>query len=328
MKAITYSQYGPPDVLQLAEAPKPIPADDEILVRVRAVSVNRSDWERLTGKPLYARFGGLLRPGNSILGSDVAGTVEAVGKNHTQFKPGDEIFGEMAGYCGGFAEYVCTRGKIWTLKPAGLTFEQAAAIPQAGVIALQGLRDKIQPGQSVLINGAGGGAGSFAIQLAKLYGAEVSGVDNTGKLDFMRSLGADHVIDYTHEDFTRNGRQYDLVLDLIADRSASACAGALKSGGSYFLVGGSNTTLLQFLFLGPWIRRSSGKQVGFLMVQRNREDLQRITELCASGKIIVPIDRQYPLSEVPEALLYLGEGHAKGKIVIAMDIGQQNRSRE
>ena len=319
MKAIIYSRYGTPDVLQLAEVQKPIPADDEILVKVRSVSVNRSDWERLTGKPLYARFGGLLRPGNPILGSDVAGTVEAVGKNHTQFKPGDEVFGEMAGYCGGFAEYVCTRGKIWALKPAGLTFEQAAAIPQAGVIALQGLRDKVQPGQSVLINGAGGGAGSFAIQLGKLFGAEVTGVDNAGKLDFMRSLGADRVIDYTREDFTQNGRQYDLVLDLIADRSASACARALKSGGHYFAVGGSNTTLLQFLLFGPWIKRTSGRQIGLLMVQRNREDLQLITELCASGKIIVPIDKQYPLSEAPDALRYLGEGRAKGKIVITVE---------
>lgn len=324
MKAITYSRYGPPDGLQLTEVPQPVPADDEILVKVRSVSVNRSDWETLTGKPLYARLGGLLKPGNPILGSDVAGTVEAAGKTHTPFKPGDEVFGEMAGYCGGFAEYVCTRGKIWALKPAGLTFEQAAAIPQAGIIALQGLRDRVQPGHSVLINGAGGGAGSFAIQLAKLYGAEVTGVDNSGKLDFMRSLGADHVIDYGQEDFTRNGRKYDLVLDLIAYRSAFACARALKPDGSYYAVGGSVATILQFLLFGRWIKRASGRRVSLLMVQRNREDLEFITDLCASGKIIVPIDRQYPLREVPEALRYLGEGRAQGKIVIT--VGQDDET--
>ena len=324
MKAITYSRYGPPDGLQLTEVPQPVPADDEILVKVRSVSVNRSDWETLTGKPLYARLGGLLKPGNPILGSDVAGTVEAAGKTHTPFKPGDEVFGEMAGYCGGFAEYVCTRGKIWALKPAGLTFEQAAAIPQAGIIALQGLRDRVQPGHSVLINGAGGGAGSFAIQLAKLYGAEVTGVDNSGKLDFMRSLGTDHVIDYAQEDFTRNGRKYDLVLDLITYRSAFACARALKPDGSYYAVGGSVATILQFLLFGRWIKRTSGRQVTLLMVQRNREDLEFITDLCASGKIIVPIDRQYPLREVPEALRYLGEGRAQGKIVIT--VGQDDET--
>lgn len=323
MKAITYARYGPPDVLQLTEVQKPIPADDEILVKVRSVSINRSDWESLVGKPLYARIGGLLKPGNPILGSDVAGTVEAVGSNHTQFKPGDEVLGEMAGYCGGFAEYVCTRGNAWTLKPAGLTFDQAAAIPQAGVIALQGLRDKVQPGQSVLINGAGGGAGAFAIQLAKLYGAEVTGVDNAGKLDFMRALGADHVIDYAREDFTRNGRQYDLILDLIAHRSVFVCARALKSNGRYYVVGGSVATMFQFLIFGYWMRKTSSRQVGLLMVQRNREDLQFITEMCASGKVTVPIDRRYPLSEVPEALRYLGEGRAKGKIVITIEQGSK-----
>lgn len=316
MKAITYTRYGSPDVLRLTEVQKPVPANDEILVKVQAVSVNRSDWEALTGKPLYARMGGLLKPRNPILGSDVAGRVETAGRNHTQFKEGDEVFGEMAGYCGGFAEYVCTRGRIWALKPASLTWEQAAAIPQAGVIALQGLRDKVPAGQSVLINGAGGGAGSFAIQLAKLYGAEVTGVDNTGKLDFMRSLGADHVIDHTQQDFTRISKQYDLILDLIAYRSAFAYARALKPYGSYSAVGGSVATFLQFLLFGPWIRKTSGKKMGLLMVQRNREDLEFVTALCVAGKITVPIDKHYAFSEVPEALRYLGEGRAKGKVVI------------
>lgn len=321
MKAIVYYKYGSPDVLKLVEVDKPTPADDEILVKVHAVSVNRSDWEGLTGRPLYARMGGLRKPGNPVLGSDVAGRVEMVGKNNDQFKSGDEVFGEMGDYHSGFAEYVCTRGKIWALKPADLTFEEAAAIPQAGVIALQGIRDKAQaqPGQKILINGGGGGAGTFAIQLAKRYGAEVTGVDNTEKLDFMRSLGADHVIDYTREDFTRNGKRYDFILDLIAYRSAFAYARALQPDGSYYAVGGSVATFLQFLLFGPWIKRSSGKKVRLLAVQRNRKDLEYITELCVSGKVKPVIDKQYPLSEVPEALRYLGEGHAKGKIVITVE---------
>ena len=320
MKAIVYYNYGSPDVLKMQEVEKPVPTDDEILVKVHAISLNRSDWEGLIGKPLYARLGGLRKPAGPILGSDVSGRVEMVGKDNTQFNPGDEIFGEMENYRGGFAEYVCTRGKAWALKPANMSFEGAAAIPQAGVIALQGIRDKaqIQPGQNVLINGAGGGSGMFAIQLAKLYGAEVTGVDNTEKLDFMRSLGADHVIDYTREDFTKNGKQYDFILDLIAYRSAFAYARALKPNGSYYAVGGSVATFLQFFLFGPWIRRTSGKHVRLLAVQRNRKDLESITELCVSGKIVPVIDKLYPLSDVPEALRYLGEGHAKGKVVITV----------
>jgi NADPH:quinone reductase-like Zn-dependent oxidoreductase len=321
MKAIVYHEYGSPDVLKLEEVEKPVPGDDEILVKVHAVSVNRSDWEALVGKPLYARVGGLRKPSNKILGSDVAGTVEWVGKDNKEFQLGDSVFGEMAEYHGGFAEYVCTRGSAWALKPTGMTFEEAAAIPQAGVIALQGIRDKgqVQPGQKVLINGAGGGAGSFAVQLAKLYGADVTGVDNTGKLDFMRSLGADHVIDYTKEDFTKNGKQYDFILDLIAYRTAFAYARALKLNASYYAIGGSVSTFLQFLLFGPWLRRTSGKKVRILMVQRNRKDLEAITELCESGRVRLVIDKVYPLSQVPEALRYLGEGHAKGKIVITVE---------
>ena len=321
MKAIVYHEYGSPDVLKLEEVEKPTPRDDQILVKVRAVSVNRSDWEGLIGKPLYARVGGLQKPSNKILGSDVAGIVEWVGKDNKEFQPGDEVFGEMEDYHGGFAEYVCTRGKIWALKPASMSFEQAAAIPQAGVIALQGIRDKgqIQPGQKVLVNGAGGGAGSLALQLAKNSGAEVTGVDNTGKLDFMRSLGADHVIDFTREDFTKNRKQYDFILDLIAYRSAFAYARALRPNGSYYAVGGSVPTFLQFLLFGPWIRRSFSKKVRLLMVQRNRKDLETITELCESGKVKLNIDRQYPLSQVPEALRYFGEERTKGKVVITLE---------
>src|SRR6266849_4721163 len=288
MKAIVYERYGPPEALHLSEIAKPTPKDDEVLIEVQAVSVNRSDWEILTGTPLYARFGGLLRPRRQILGSDVAGRVEMVGKNVRRFRAGDEVFGDILGSMGGFAEYVCARERSLALKPAGMTFEEVAAIPQAAVIALQGIRDKgqVQPGQKVLINGAGGGAGSFAVQLAKLYGAEVTGVDNTGKLDFMRSLGADHVIDYTLEDFTKNGEQYDLILDVIADRSVFAYQRALGPKGSCFVVGGSMATFFQILLLGPWIRRTAGKKIRLLAVQPNPKELVFITELYEAGKVI------------------------------------------
>ena len=320
MKAMVYHEYGAPDVLRMEELTKPIPKDDEMLVKVHAVSINRSDWEGLLGEPVYARAGGLRNPSNMILGSDVAGRVEMVGKNNMQFQPGDDVFGEMVDYHGGFAEYVCTRATTWALKPPEMTFETAAAIPQAGVIALQGIRDKgkVHAGQHVLINGGGGGAGTFAIQLAKLYGADVTGVDHAEKLDFMRSLGADRVIDYTQEDFTKNGQQYDFILDLISSRSAFAYARALKPNGAYYAVGGSVGSFLQFFLFAPWIHRTSGKKVRLLAVKRNRADLEHITELCIMGKINPVIDKRYRLSEVPEALRYLGEGHVKGKLVITV----------
>jgi NADPH:quinone reductase-like Zn-dependent oxidoreductase len=286
--------------------------------------VNRSDWEALVGKPLYARVGGLLRPGQNIPGSDIAGRVEAVGRNVTLFQPGDQVFGLLSTYSGGFAEYACASEKALALKPSGLTFEEAAAIPQAGLIAMQGIREKgqVQAGQQVLINGAGGGAGMIAIQLAKSAGAEVTGVDNAGKLDFMRSLGADHVIDYSREDFTKNGKEYDLVLDVIAYRSVFAYRRAVKPGGNYFFVGGSVATIFQLLLLGSWIRRRTGKKMRLLAVETNRKHLVQMAELCEAGKIVLAIDRRYPLREVPEALRYLGEGHAKGKLVITLDEDQ------
>jgi NADPH:quinone reductase-like Zn-dependent oxidoreductase len=321
MKAIVYSHYGSPDRLRLTEVATPAPADDEVLIKVLAVSVNRSDWEDLTGKPLYARIWGLLKPRFPILGSDVAGRVVVAGSKHRQFQPGDEVVGEMWNYHGGFAEYVCTPAEGWALKPPGLTFEQAAAIPQAGVIAVQGIREhgQVQPGQPVLVNGAGGGAGSFAVQLAKLDGAEVTGVDTTGKLDFVRSLGADHVIDYTREDFTKTGHQYDLILDVVAHHSVFAYRRALKPNGRYFMVGGSMATLFQILLLGTLMSRPTGKHSRVLAVQRHQHDLLAIMELCEAGTIAPFIDRVYPLREVPVALRSLGEGHVNGKVVITVN---------
>ena len=320
MKAIVHTKYGPPEVLRLEEVAKPTPRDDEVLIKVRAASVNRSDWENLMGKPLYARVGGLRKPRRQILGSDIAGRVEAVGKNTRRFQPGDEVFGLLWGYKGGFAEYVCARESALAPKPASMTFEEAAAIPQAASIAVQGIRDKgrVQPGQKVLISGAGGGAGTFAVQLAKLYGAEVTGVDNTGKLDIMRSLGADHVVNYTREDFTKNGNQYDLILDVVAHRPVFAYKRALRPNGRYFVAGGSVATLLQALLLGPWITGTTGKEIRVLAVQPDPKDIVYVTELHEGGNVVPVIDRCYPLSEVPEALRYLGEGRTKGKVVITM----------
>jgi len=334
MKAIVYTKYGSPDVLKLKEVEKPTPKDDEALVKIHATSINAADLEILRGN-WSARFGGPLKPIHKILGSDIAGRIEAIGRNVTQFQPGDDIWGDLSvqlGY-GAFAEYVCVPEIALRLKPASMTFEEAAAMPSAGVNALQNLRGvgtsslsfllsdkgKIQPGQKVLINGAGGGVGTFAVQIAKSLGAEVTAVDSPSKLAMLRSIGADHVIDYTQEDFTQNGKQYDMILDVIAYRSVFAYKRALRPNGSYFFVGGSVATLLQILFLGPWIRRTTGKKIRILAVHPNLKDMVYITELCEAGKVIPVIDRRYPLSEVPEALRYFGEGHARGKIIISME---------
>lgn len=320
MKAIIHTKYGQPDVLELKEVEKPSPKDNEVLVKVQAASVNLSDWEGLVGKPLYARMGGLFKPGNPILGSDVAGIVEAVGRNVTLFQPGDEVFGQIPSYAGGFAEYVCVSEKSMAKKPAGLTFEEASVFPQAAVIALQGIRDKgqIQPGQRVLINGAGGGSGTFAVQLAKLYGAKVTGVDNSRKLAMLRELGADDVIDYTQEDFTKNGQCYDFILDLVGYRSVYAYKRALNTNGNYYMVGGSVATMFQVLLLGSRVGKAEGKNIRLLMVQPNIKDLLFMTGLYETRKIVPVIDRSFPLREVPDALRYLGDGQVKGKIVITM----------
>jgi len=321
MKAVVYTRYGPPDVLRVTNVAAPVPKDNEVLVRVAAVSLNRSDWETLRGKPLYARIGGPFRPRHHVLGSDIAGRVQAAGPRVTLFRPGQDVFGDILRHMGGFAQYVCVPEGALAPMPAGMTYAEAAALPQAGAIALQGIRDKgqVQRGQKVLVNGAGGGSGMYAIQLAKLHGAEVTGVDNAEKLEFMRSVGADHVIDYTREDFTANGRAYDLILDLAAHRSAFAYPASLVPGGRYLYVGGSVTTLLQALLAGPLIGRADGRKIRLLAVRLGVEHLAPMVELCQAGKIATVIDRRYPLSETPAALRYLGEGHAKGKVVIVVE---------
>ncbi|KPJ96582.1 MAG: alcohol dehydrogenase [Gammaproteobacteria bacterium SG8_11] len=321
MKAIVYTKYGPPEVLQLKEVEIPTPKDNEVLVKIHAVSINDWDWGLLQGIPFINRMlNGLLKPKKKILGSDIAGRVEAVGKNVEQFQPGDEVFGDLTGDWGGFAEYVCARENALALKPASMTFEEAAAIPQAAMLAVQGLRDKgqIQPGQKLLINGAGGGVGTFAVQIAKLFGAELTGVDSTRKLDMLRSIGFDHVIDYTQEDFTKNGLCYDLILDVKTNRSIFDCTRALCSNGIYVTVGGSMGRLFQALLLGPLISMISKKNIRIVGLKPNK-DLAYMKELFEAGKVKPVIDGPYKLSEVPEAMRYFGEGNHKGKVVITLE---------
>jgi len=321
MKAVVYTRYGPPDVLRLTDVETPVPRGDEVLVKVHAVALNGSDWETLRGKPAYSRIGGPFRPRHHILGSDIAGRVAATGPEATLFRPGDDVFADILSSMGGFAEYARVPQSALSRMPAGLSYEEAAALPQAGAIALQGIQDKgrVQPGQAVLINGAGGGSGMYAVQLAKLLGAEVTGVDNTGKLEFMRSLGADHVIDYTRENFTRDGRAYDLILDLAAYRSPLACRGSLHPGGRYLYVGGSVAALLQALLAWPLTGRAGSRQIRVLPVRLGVQHLAPLVELCQAGKIATVIDRRYPLGEVPEALRYMGAGNAKGKVIVIVE---------
>lgn len=321
MKAVVYTRYGSPDVLRITDVEAPVPKDGEVLVKVHAVSLNRSDWEGLQGKPLYSRIGGLFRPRRHILGSDIAGRVEAAGRGTTMLREGDDVFADALSHLGGFAEYVCLPESALARMPAGMTHEQAAALPQAGAIALQGILDegRVQPGHKVLINGAGGGSGMYAIQLAKLHGAEVTGVDNAEKLGFMRTLGADYVVDYTQEDFTRNGRSYDVILDLAGHRSVFAYRGSLSPGGRYLYVGGSVATLLQTLLVGPLIGRAKKQKLRLLVVKQGVQNLARLVELCQAGKIATHIDRRYQLTDAPEALRYFGEGHAKGKVVVVAE---------
>jgi NADPH:quinone reductase-like Zn-dependent oxidoreductase len=321
MKAIVYEKYGPPDVLQLKEVEKPVPKENEVLVKVQASSVTYSNSAFVTGKPFIVRLmgSGLLKPKNKILGSDIAGRVETVGVNVRQFRPGDEVFGDLS-ECGrgGFAEYVAVPENALVLKPANLTFEEAAAVPEAAVVALQGLRDKgqIQPGQKVLIYGASGGIGTFAVQIAKSFGAEVTGVCSTRNLDLVRSIGADHVIDYTQEDFTQNGQQYDLILATAGYRSLFDYARALSPGGIYVVTGGSMAQVFQPMYLGPFISMTGGKKMGNLAMRPSQKDLVFVAQLIEAGKVKPVIDRCYPFSEVAEALRYYGKGHSRGKVVI------------
>jgi NADPH:quinone reductase-like Zn-dependent oxidoreductase len=324
MKAIVYTEYGSPDVLELKEVTKPTPKDDEVLVKVFAVSVNAADLHLLRADPFLIRLSsGLLKPKNEILGSDIAGRVEEVGKNVKQFKPGDEVFGDISG-CGwgGFAEYVCISETALALKPANLSFEEAAAVPMAAVTALQGIRyaGQIQPGQKkVLINGASGGVGSFAVQLAKAFGAEVTAVCSTRNLGTARAIGADYVIDYTREDFTRNGQKYDLILATNGDRSISDYRRALSPKGIYVQTGGSMAQMSQAMIQGPWISMTGTKKMGNMGVAKpNQKDLIILKELLEAGKVKPVIDRCYRLSEVADALRYLEEGHAQGKVVITV----------
>ena len=321
MKAVVFTRYGSPDVLELKEVDQPVPKDDEVLIKIHAVSINDWDLGALDGSSFVNRLiFGLLTPKKQILGSDVAGRIEAVGKKVMKFKPGDEVFGDLSGEWGGFAEYVCAREKALALKAPGMTFEQAAAIPQAAMLAVQGLCDqgRIGPGQKLLINGAGGGVGTFALQIAKLHGVEVTAVDAPGKLDLLRSLGADHVIDYTQEDFTKNGQAYDLILDVKTTRSILDCARALSPQGTYVTVGGSMARLFQALLLWPWFAISSKKKIRLVALKQNK-DLAYMNELFMAGKVKPVIGSTYTLSEVPEALKYFGEGNHKGKIVITLE---------
>jgi NADPH:quinone reductase-like Zn-dependent oxidoreductase len=323
VKAAVRDGYGPPDVVELREIEQPTPANDELLVRVRAAAVNPADWYAVTGRPYVARPQmGLRRPKSNRLGVDFAGVVEAVGKDVTHFRPGDEVFG---GRDGAFAEYVCVReSRAVVPKPANVTFEQAAAVPVAALTALQGLRDKgrVQQGQHVVINGASGGVGSFAVQIAKSFGAEVTGVCSTRNVDLARSLGADHVVDYTRQDFTRSDRRHDLMLDIAGSRSWSECKRVLAPEATMVIVGAPKGTRL----LGPLshvirVRLAavrSGREVAFFIAALNKPDLESLRELLESGEVTPVIDRRYALSEVADALGYLGEGHAQGKVVLSV----------
>ena len=315
MKAVVYERYGRPDVLRVADVSMPSTAPGQVLLKVAATSINLSDWEGLRGSPFYARLGGLRAPRRRTLGSDIAGWVEAVGAGVTRFQPGDEVYGDNLALKGGFAEFAVAPESALAHKPAALTFAEASTIPQAGAIALQGTVGAAD-GCRVLINGGGGGSGSFAIQLAKRLGAHVTGVDNGHKLDFMRSLGADDVIDYRRGDFTRDHEPYNLILDLVAHRSVFAYRRALAPGGRYRCVGGSVRALLRVLTIGAVAGRVTHRRLGVLVVKEGPAHFAPVTELCIAGKVKIRIDRTVGLDEVPEALAHVGEGRALGKVVV------------
>ncbi len=315
MKAVVYTRYGGPERLQLADVPVPKASAGQVLVKVAATSVNLSDWESLQGSPFYARLGGLRAPRRRTLGSDVAGTVEAVGPGVTRFAPGDEVYGDNLALLGGFAEYVVVRERDLAAMPAGLTFVEASTIPQAGAIALQGTA-RVGEGQRVLINGAGGGSGTFAVQLARRAGAHVTGVDNAHKLEYVRSLGADDVLDYEREDFTRDREPFDLVLDLVAHRSVFAYRRSLVRGGRYRCVGGSVPTLLRVLTAGVVVGAATGRSLGVLAVAQGPEHFGPLAALCATGEVSTHVDRVVGLDGVADALALVGSGRALGKVVV------------
>jgi NADPH:quinone reductase-like Zn-dependent oxidoreductase len=321
MKAMMYTQYGPPDVLKPEEVAKPVPKDDEVLIKVRASSVTFGDLAAVKGEPFMVRFTlGLRGPKFKILGKDVAGQVEAVGADVKQFKPGDEVFGDLS-ECGwgAYAEYVSVPENVLVRKPANLTFEAAGGVPESAVVALQGLRKgQIQSGQKVLIYGASGGIGTFAVQIAKSFGAEVTGVCSTRNLELVRSLGADHIIDYKKEDFTQNGQQYDLVLATAGYRSIFDYKRALAPGGYYVATGGEMAQIFQPMLLGPLVS-SDGRKLSNLAMQPDTKDLTFVKELIETGKVKPVIDKCFPLHELPEALRYYGQGRSRGKVVITMD---------
>ena len=319
MKAIVYTKYGPPDVLQLREVAKPVPTDNQVLVRVQAASANALDWRRFTMPTIFVRLmdGRVMKMLNTTLGVDLAGRVEAVGANVTQFKPGDEVFGVAPG---AFAEYACAAENKLALKPANVSFEAAAAVPIAGFTALQGLRDKghIQAGQKVLVYGASGGVGTFSVQIAKAFGAEVTAVCSTRNLDMARSIGADHVMDYTRENFSQSGERYDLIIAANGYRSILDYRRALTPGGTYVELGGSIGQIVQALVLGPLLSRVGTKKMGNMLARSNQADLVVLAELLQSGKLAPVVEKCYPLSEAAEAMRYLIDVHAQGKVVITV----------
>ena len=314
MRAVVYDSYGPPDVLRVEEVQVPTPATDQVLVEVVATSLNLSDWECLRGKPMYARLGGLRAPARATLGSDIAGRVAAVGAGVTRFRAGDEVYGDNIDLKGGFAEYALAPESALARKPAALTFAEASTIPQSGAIALQGTAG-LGPGDRLLVNGAGGGTGTFAIQLAKRLGAHVTGVDKPAKLEHISSLGADAVVDYLSEDYTRTG-PYDRVLDLVAHRSVFAYRRALAPGGTYRCVGGSVRALLCVLTVGAVVGRVTGRSIGVLVVKEGPTHFGPLADLCVAGEVSIHIDRAFTLDEVPAALARVGEGRALGKVVV------------
>lgn len=322
MKAMVYTQYGPPDVLQLKEVEKPTPQANEVLIKIHAASVNAADWHVLKADPFIARFdAGLFKPKFPILGADIAGVVESIGTAVTQFKPGDEVYADLS-HCGwgGFAEYVAVPENVLALKPTNLSFPEAAAVPMAALTALQGLRDRgqIRAGQKVLINGASGGVGTFAVQIAKSFGTHVTAVCSTSKMDMVRSIGADDVIDYTKEDFTRNGQQYDLILAANGYHSLFAYKRALAPNGIYVMTGGTLSQIFQAMLLGSLVSKFGPKKMYGVLARPDPNDLAYMKDLIEAGKVTPVIDRCYPLAETAEAIRYVDAGHARGKVVITM----------